>query len=335
VDAEVLLAGAAQMARWSGPNAQPARSPGLSLAAFLTSACENGSSMMALLADPQHESLAGWVADMVRTCLGFEIHVSVGSARTARSTSPDARLYLRLTGEWDEAVRGWVDQGRPVLVMQVGDDLRSLGAAVFRWQMGVASAAHRLGRSPFRSQRRRWALDKLERAVESYRRSGKLAAPRGRDLAGGITVWPDKRWGRLPDPSSMEQVAQALLAAIGAVDHLRLSLYPEGARGSREQTARIRAMLTRRSAVVPDSGIEDGREVAHSQATLQVVLQPRRDQPIPGLEISYGALNQLLAWAEFEELQSRKAPAWGIRLSPGAHLKHLADALAAATPRSG
>jgi hypothetical protein len=290
---------------------------------------------MTLLADSKHESLARWVADMVRTCLGFEIHVSVGPARSRRSAGPDARLYLRLAGEWDEAVRGWVGQGRPVLVMQVGDDPRSMGAAVFRWQMGVASAAHRLGRSPFRTQRRRWALDKLERAVESYRRSGKLAAPRGRSLVGGITVWPDKRWGRLPDPSSMEQVAQALLAAVGAVDDLQLSLYPQGARGSREQTARIQAVLTRRSAVEVDSGSEDGRQVGPRQATLQVVLQPQRDQPIPGLDIGYGALNQLLAWAEFEELQSRKAPAWGIRLPLGVHLKHLADALSAANFRSG
>jgi len=335
VDGELLIAGAAQMARWSGPNAQPARSPGLSLAAFLASASGNGSSLMTMLADSQHEFLARWVADMVRTCLHLEVQVLVSPARTRRFASPDARLYLRLTGDWDEAVRGWVGQGRPVLVMQVGDGLRSLGAAIFRWQMGVACAAHLMGRSPFRSQRRRWALDKLERSVESYRRSGKLAAPRGRDLAGGITVWPDKRWGRLPEPSSMEQVAQALLAAVGAVDELRLSLYPEGARGSREQTARIQAALTRRSAVDLDSGREDGREVGPKQATLQIVLQPQRDQPIPGLEISYGALNQLLAWAEFEELQSRKAPACGIRLPPGVDLKHLADALSAANSRSG
>jgi len=333
VDAEMLLAGAAQMARWSGPNAQPARSPGLSLAAFLAAACEKGSTSLALLADARHESLARWVADMVRTCLGLEVRFSVVTSRNPRSPKPEACIYIRLAGEWDERMKGWAGAGSPVLVMQVGDDLRSLGAAVFRWQTGVACAAHLQGRSPFRSQRRRWAIDKLERALQSYRRSGKPAAPRGRDLAGGITVWPDKRWGKLPEASTMEQVAQALLAAVGAVDDLGLSLYPEGARGSRGQTARIQSALTGRSVADSESELEGGRPKEARQATLQVVLQPARDQPIPGLDIGYGALNQLLAWAEFEELQSRKAPAWGIRLPSGIRLKDLADTLSAVTSR--
>ena len=323
VDAEVLLVGAAQMARWSGPNAQPARSPGLSLAGILAAACEDGSRSVALLADSRHLSLAHWAEDIVRTCLGLEVRFPVDTLGGRRPPKPEAYIYLRLAGEWDERMKGQTGAGSPVLVMQVGDDLRSLGAAIFRWQMGVACAAHLLGRSPFRSQRRRWALAKLDRALESYRRSGKLPAPRGRELAGGITVWPDKRWGRLPEASSIEQVAEALLGAVGEVDDLRVSLYPEGARGSRGQTARIQSTITGRSMA------------ASGQATLQVVLQPRRDQPIPGLDFSYGALNQLLAWAEFEELQSRKAQAWGIRLPSGIQLKHLADALSAATPRSG
>jgi hypothetical protein len=331
----MLLAGAAQMARWCGPNAQPARSPGLSLAAFLAAACEDGSRSLALLADSRHQSLARWVADMVDACLGLELRFPVVTLRGPRSPKPEACIYLRLAGEWDERTKGWAGEGSPVLVMQVGDDLRSLGAAIFRWQMGVACAAQLLGSSPFRGRRRRWALDKLDRALESYRRSGKLPASRGRDLAGGITVWPDKRWGRLPEASSMEQVAQALLAAVGPVDDLRLSLYPEGARGSRGQTARIQSALTGRSIAATDPEQEGSRPVGASQATLQVVLQPQRDQPIPGLDISYGALNQLLAWAEFEELQSRKAPAWGIRLPPGIQFRHLADALSAATSRSG
>jgi hypothetical protein len=331
----MLLAGAAQMARWSGPNAQPARSPGLSLAAFLAAACEDGSHSLALLADSWHQSLARWAKDMVRTCLGLEVRFPIVTLRGPHSPKPEACIYLRRAGEWDERIKGWAGAGSPLLVMQVGDDPRSLGGAIFRWQVGVACAAHLLGCSPFRSQRRRWALAKLERAVESYRRSGKLPASRGRDLAGGITVWPDKRWGRLPEASSMEQVAQALLAAVGPVDDLRLSLYPEGARGSRGQRARIQSALPRRSIAVSEPEQEGSRATESSQATLQVVLQSPRDQPIPGLDISYGALNQLLAWAEFEELQSRKAPAWGIRLPPGIQLKHLADALSAAASRSG
>jgi len=335
VDTEMLLAGAAQMARWSGPNAQPARSPGLSLAAFLAAAWEDASRSLALLADPRHQSLASWATEMVHACLGLEVRFPVVTLRGPSSPNPEACIYLRVTGEWDERIKGWAGAGSPVLVMQVGDDLRSLGAAIFRWQMGVACAAHLLGSTAFRSQRRRWALDKLERAVESYRRSGKLVAPRGRDLDGGITVWPDKRWGRLPEASSMEQVALALLAAVGRVNDLRLSLYPERARGSRGQTARIQSALTGRTMAATDSEQEGSRPAGASQATLQIVLQPQGDQPIPGLDISYGALNQLLAWAEFEELQSRKAPAWGIRLPPGIQLKHLADALSAATSRSG
>ena len=335
VDAEMLLAGAAQMARGCGPNAQPARSPGLSLAAFLAAACEDGSRSLALLADSRHLSLARWAEDMVRTCLGLEVRFPVDTLGGRRPPKPEAYIYLRLAGEWDERVKGQAGAGSPVLVMQVGDDLRSLGAAVFRWQMGVACAAQLLGSSPFRSRRRRWALDKLDRALESYRRSGKLPAPRGRELAGGITVWPDKRWGRIPEASSIEQVAEALLAAVSEVDDLRLSLYPEGARGSRGQTARIQSTITGRSMAASHSEQDGSRSAAASQATLQVVLQPRRDQPIPGLDLSYGALNQLLAWAEFEELQSRKAPTWGIRLPSGIQLKHLADALSAATPRSG
>jgi hypothetical protein len=331
----MLLAGAAQMARWCGPNAQPARSPGLSLAAFLAAACEGGSRSLALLADSRHQSLARWAKDLVHTCLGLEVRFPVVSLRSPSSPKPEACLYLRVTGEWDAKTTGWAGAGSPVLVMQVGDDLRSLGAAVFRWQMGVACAAQLLGSTPIRSQRRRWASAKLERAVESYRRTGKLPAPRGRELAGGITVWPDKRWGRIPEVSSMEQVAEALLAAVGEVDDVRLSLYPERARGSRGQTARIQSALTGRSVAASDSARVGSRSAEASQATLQVVLQPRRDQPIPGLDISYGALNQLLAWAEFEELKSRKAPAWGIRLPSGIQLKHLADALSAATPRSG
>ena len=272
---------------------------------------------------------------MVRTSLGLEVRIPVGTLGGRRPPKPEAYIYLRLTGELDETMKGLTGAGSPVLVMQVGDDLRSLGAAVFRWQMGVACAAQLLGSSPFRSRRRRWALDKLDRALESYRRSGKLPAPRGQELAGGITVWPDKRWGRLPEASSLEQVAEALLAAVGEVDDLRLSLYPEGARGSRGQTARIQSALAGRSMAASDLEQDDRRSAESGQATLQVVLQPRRDQPIPGLDLSYGALNQLLAWAEFEELQSRKAPAWGIRLPSGMQLKHLADALSAATPRSG
>jgi hypothetical protein len=49
--------------------------------------------------------------------------------------------------------------------------------------------------------------------------------------------------------------------------------------------------------------------------------------------VSYAALNQLLAAAEFEALQASDLPAMGILIPPEVGLRRLAAALAAAASR--
>jgi transaldolase/glucose-6-phosphate isomerase len=327
VDVEQVLAGAGEMAHRSGPGVAAPRSPALSLAAYLVAAGEIGSDRLEVLADPPLLELAGWFEGLVRGSLGLKLAVTGQDGRPPSNAV--ACVYLRGGGERDGVVRQRVDEGTPVLVIQVRPDLGGLGAAVFRCQFAAAAAAHTLGRDPFRSGQRRWELGKSESWVEDSRRHGDLDTPHGHRLASGITVWPEKRWGKLPDDATLEQVATSLLSAAGTLGEWVLSSYPEGGPESRTQAERILTALRAANRDQP----------AHVSTTepgvLQVVMAPHQDELIPGLDLTYSTVNRLLARAEFEALQGDKALAWGILLPAEIELKQLADALAAAAGRVG
>jgi transaldolase/glucose-6-phosphate isomerase len=320
VDVGRLLAGANQAARASGPNVAPARSPGLSLAAFLVAAAD-GRRTVEVLADTPLGELAQWIKTLSGLTLGLKLRVQKGPPRSRRSARP--RLYLRLSGGWDDSVRSRVARGAPVLVLQVGQGLAGLGSVLMRWQLGVAWAAHLLRLNPFARFERTWDLDHLGRSLARYTRRADAPIPRSRALAGGLMVWPARRWIGLAETAGLEQLAAAALEWADQQGGVRLSLYP--VRESRE-LGRIETILNR------NSGANPPRSALHP-ATLQLVLKPRQDPQIPGFDVSYAALNQLLAAAEFEALQASDLPAMGILIPPEVGLRRLAAALAAAASR--
>jgi len=324
VDVGRFLAGAAQAARASGPKVPAARNSGLALAGYLVAAASNSASLE-LLADPPLGGLAQWIADFAGLTLGLELRVRRRLGRSPRSAPPRPHLYLRLSGDREETVRGLVGRGAPVLVMQVGEGLAGLGYSLMSWQLAAVWAAHLLGRNPFARFQRRWELDHLRRSLARRSKVGAAPTPRGRTLAGGLLAWPARRWIGLADSAGLEQLAAAVLDWADKEAGVRVSQYP--AWRSRE-LARIQATLDAMKTARAPSG---AREIA----TLQVVLQPKQDRQIPGFDVSYADLNRMLAAAEFEALQGSSQPAVGILLPPEVGLRRLTAALAAEASRRG
>jgi len=311
VDLRRLLDGGAEMARQCGPNIEAARNPGLFLGALLAAAAQAGRDKVTFFADPENESLLGWVEQLLAESSGKDgkgLFPIVGEppAAPARYGSDRLLVYLRSEGSLDARVDRWVKAGVPVAIVNVKPGAAGLGAEFFRWEVAVAVACHRLGVNAFDQP-------DVQRA-KAAARTALLDRPAQEGVA------QDGPWhlqGPADDPASkaddLVEATTAILSRLREGEALVLLAYLPQTPAIERALERIRRHIRDRLGNATLLGF--GPRYLHSTGQLfkggpdrMVLLVLRapagRDVPVPGETYTLGGLMQAQAVGDYEAMRS-------------------------------
>ncbi len=285
------------------PNHRGVENRGLYLGGFLTIAAQQGRWRLGLLTDPEAEPFADWLADSLqRTGLGERVAV-LRQVPVENGSEDRVLVYLRNTGELDRRFSSWVESGIPSLLIDM--DL-GFGGEVVRWQMGVAVAAYALGlelQPPGIEQR---AAERFGRELQRSSRSGRAPWLKPDASLPGGRVWWTISEPQAKTADKLQTFAQALGQRLDTAGMLNLTLL-------RRRSRRLRRTLSDLGQALAGRGVDLrvgwGDSLMSSgpidrQVSVLLCEQPKRDEPIPGQERSFGELQLMQGLAMFAELSA-------------------------------
>jgi len=130
-----------------------ARNPGLALGAAIAEAALAGRDKLTILADKPLVAFAGWIEQIIAESSGKNgkgiLPVPLEPVGDPSVYGKDrVFVYLRQTGEMDEALKTLRDAGHPVLEFRI-PDFYEIAAEIYRWEIATAIACSVIGVNAF------------------------------------------------------------------------------------------------------------------------------------------------------------------------------------------
>ncbi len=130
-----------------------ARNPGLALGAAIAEAALAGRDKLTILADKPLVAFAGWIEQIIAESSGKNgkgiLPVPLEPVGDPSVYGKDrVFVYLRQTGEMDEALKPLRDTGHPILEFRI-PDFYEIAAEIYRWEIATAIACSVIGVNAF------------------------------------------------------------------------------------------------------------------------------------------------------------------------------------------
>ncbi|MBI4731123.1 MAG: bifunctional transaldolase/phosoglucose isomerase, partial [Chloroflexi bacterium] len=202
-----------------------ARNPGLVLGAVMGEAALAGRDKLTLIADPPVAAFGSWLEQLIAESSGKDgkgIIVIDGEPLGAAFEYGDDRLfvYLKVTGENDQAAAALKDSGQPVLEFLITDPY-SLITEFYRWEIATAAACHILGVNAFDQPDVQDNKDRTKNKITLYVQHGKLDEPE--------TIWEKEKIKAFTNQDLNGDGLQSTLAAFLALakkgDYVAINAY--------------------------------------------------------------------------------------------------------------
>jgi len=323
IDLNLLLDKADWMREQCGEHVPAARNPGLALGAVIGEAALRGRDKLTVVADAPLSAFAGWVEQIIAESSGkFQtgiLPVPLEPLGDKKSYGKDRIfVYLRQTGEHDEAMKLLLAAGHPVIQLPVAG-FYDIGAEIFRWEMATVIACSILGVNAF-DQPNVESSKKLTKAkIAEYQKKGKLKEGKPAWKKEGVTVFsPTAVTG-----ASLKTVLGGFLKKAKAGGYVAINAYlPRNAEMVEVlQTMRVAIRAKTGNAVTAGfgprfqhstgqfhkGGIKDG-------LFLVITAEPEEDFDIPTEGLTFGALIRSQALGDYEALLEAKRKAIRIHL---------------------
>jgi len=178
IDLNQLLDKADWMRAQCGEHIPAARNPGLALGAVIGQAALEGRNKLTVIADAPLSAFAGWIEQIIAESSGKN-GKGILPVPLEPIGSPDVYgddrifVYLRQTGEHDEAVAALRKAGQPVINSPISN-FYDFGAEMFRWEIATVVACSIMGVNAF-DQPNVESSKKLTKAkIADYQAKGKL-----------------------------------------------------------------------------------------------------------------------------------------------------------------
>lgn len=155
-----------------------ARNPGLSLAVVLAEAALAGRNKLTVLSDAPLSPLTGWIEQIVAESSGKHgrgiLPVPLEPLGDVSVYGNDRLfVYLRQTGEMDDAMKSLREAGHPVLEFNI-HDIYEVAAEMYRWEVATAIACSILGVNAF-DQPNVESSKKITKAkIADYQKNGQI-----------------------------------------------------------------------------------------------------------------------------------------------------------------
>jgi len=296
-----------------------ARNPGLVLGAIMAEAALAGKDKLTVLADTRLVTVGSWLEQLIAESSGKDgkgiVPVDREPLGDVSAYGPDRLfVYLRQTGEHDEAASLLRTAGHPVLEIAVADAY-DLAVEFYRWEFAVAVACHILGVNAFDQPNVEDAKQRAKAQISAYQESGKL--PEGEHVA-------------LQGASS---ALAEFLGQIKAGDYIAINAYLPRNEEMVEELQALRVTLRNKSKSAVTLGF--GPRFLHSTGQLhkggpntglflEITASPVDDMEIPTKEMSFGTLELAQALGDYEALTARERRVLRVHLSRPADVGEIA-----------
>ena len=336
VDLNMLLDKADTMRLQCGTGVPAARNPGLALGAVLGESALKGRDKLSVLADASLSAFAGWIEQIIAESSGKNgkgiLPVPLEPLGDKKSYGKDRMfVYLRKTGELDEAVQKLRAAKHPVVEFTI-PDFYDIGAEMYRWEIATVVACSIMGVNAF-DQPNVESSKKITKAkIAEYQQKGKLKEGKPAWKKDGVTVFsPTAVTG-----ASLKTVLNSFLkkskpggyVTINAylprngemIDALQAMRVAIRAKIGNPVTAGFGPRFQHSTGQFHKGGIPDG-------LFIQITAEPETDMDVPTEGLTFGTLIRAQALGDYEALLEAKRKAIRIHLPSAKAVESLVEAL--------
>ncbi|MEW6287244.1 MAG: bifunctional transaldolase/phosoglucose isomerase [Chloroflexota bacterium] len=315
VDLTRLLDRADWMRNQCSENCPAARDPGLALGAVLGEAALGGRDKLTVLADAPVSPFANWIEQIIAESSGKNgkgiLPVPLEPIGNPEVYGDDRIfVYLRQSGEHDEAIAKLQAAGHPVIQLPI-TNFYDIGAEIYRWEIATAVACHILGVNAF-DQPNVESSKKITKAkIAEYQKKGKLREGKPAWKKDGVTVFsPAAVKG-----ASLKAVLNGFLKKAKKGGYVAVNAYlPRNAENS-DALQKMRAAIRAKTGNAVTAGF--GPRFQHSTGQfhkggpknalfLVITAEPEKDIAIPNQGLTFGTLIRAQAVGDYEALIEAK-----------------------------
>jgi len=336
IDLNLLLDKADSMSLQCVGNVPAARNPGLALGAVIGEAALRGRDKLTVLADAPVSAFAGWVEQIIAESSGKNgkgiLPVPLEPLGDAKSYGKDRIfVYLRQTGEHDEAVAALMKAGHPVVQLPI-TGFYDIGAEMFRWEIATIVACSIIGVNAF-DQPNVESSKKITKAkIAEYQKKGKLKEGKPAWKKDGMAVYSSTA----VTGASLKAVLNGFLKKAKAGGYVAINAYLPRNAEMIEVLQEMRVVIRAKTGNAVTAGF--GPRFQHSTGQfhkggikdglfLVITAEPEKDMTIPTESLTFGTLIRAQALGDFDALLDAKRKAIRIHLPSAEAVKMLVEAL--------
>jgi transaldolase/glucose-6-phosphate isomerase len=336
MDLNQLLDKANWMRHQCGEHIPAARNPGMALGAVIGQAALEGRNKLTVVSDAPLSAFAGWIEQIVAESSGKN---GKGILPVPLEPLGDVKLYgkdrifvyLRQTGEHDEAVAKLRNAGHPVIQSPISS-LYDIGAEMFRWEIATVVACSVLGVNAF-DQPNVESSKKLTKAkIAEYQKKGKLKEGKPAWKKDGMTVFsPTAVIG-----ASLKSVLSGFLKKSKPGGYVAINAYLPRNGDMIDVLQKMRVAIRAKTGNAVTAGF--GPRFQHSTGQfhkggikdalfLVITAEPEKDFDIPTEGLTFGTLIRAQALGDYEALIEAKKKVLRVHFPNTKAIAELAKAL--------
>ena len=314
MDVDRLLMRAEWMEKQCAANIPTTRNPGLMLGAVFGQAALDGRDKLTIVADLPLVPFCSWLEQLIAESSGKQgrgILPVIGEDLGDPLVYDNDRLfiYLRQSGENDEALSRIHSSGHPVIVIPV-KEIYDLGAEFYRWEIATVIACVILGVNPFDQPDVQDSKDRTNKKILAYSHNNIL------DEAN--PVWENDNIKIFsPDPIAavqMVNIIDSFLSQSQVGDYCGINAFLPRNSNMVGILEKLRMFIRKKYCKVVTVGF--GPRYLHSTGQfhkggpnaglfLQITAEPVVDVDIPNQQMTFGKLEFAQAIGDYEALKAR------------------------------
>ena len=320
-----------------GENTPAARNPGLVLGAVIGEAALGGRDKLTVVSDAPLSAFAGWIEQIIAESSGKN-GKGILPVPLEPVGSPDVYgedrlfVYLRKTGEHDEAIAALKAAGHPVLQFTI-PDFYDFGAEMFRWEIATVIACSIIGVNAF-DQPNVESSKKITKAkIAEYQAKGKLKEGKPAWKQDGVMVFsPTAVTG-----ASLKSVLSGFLKKAKPKGYVAINAYLPRNGEMIEVLQKLRLAIRSKTGNAVTAGF--GPRFQHSTGQfhkggpqnalfLVITAEPEKDLDIPTEGLTFGTLLRAQSLGDYEALIEAGRKAIRVHLPNVQALEQIVAALA-------
>jgi transaldolase/glucose-6-phosphate isomerase len=336
IDLNLLLDKADWMRDQCGEHIPAARNPGLALGAVIGEAALRGRDKLTIMADAPLFAFAGWIEQIIAESSGKD-GKGILPVPLEPIGSPDVYgddrifVYLRQTGEHDEAIKALHKAGYPIIELPIAN-FYDIGSEMFHWEIATVVACSVLGVNAF-DQPNVESSKKITKAkVAEYQKNGMLIEDKPAWEKDGVTVFsPTAVTGE-----SLQSVLGSFLKEAKEGGYVAINAYLPRNSGMIDVLQAMRVGIRAKTGNAVTAGF--GPRFQHSTGQFHkgglkdglyfvITAEPEKDFDVPTEGLTFGTLIRAQALGDYEALVEANKKVLRIHLSSAQDAKMLADLL--------